>query len=132
MRAQEGSLKCVAKEGTPLLKYKSNSDNPFPHGCCLPLHFSLMYYNSARCFKSRHGSCFTSVSISALNECLSHLPLSFHLILVLFKFQLKYPFLWKSFTMDTSGGFKEVCKFFGTPPIVRRLLSSLPSNLSAL
>lgn len=86
MRAQEGSLKCVAKVGTPLLKYKSNSDNPFPYGCCLPLNFSLMYYNSAKCLKSLHGSRFTSVFISASNECLSHLLLSLHLILVLFLF----------------------------------------------
>lgn len=125
MRAQEGSLKCVAKVGTPLLKYKSNSDNPFPYGCCLLLHFSLMYYNSAKCLKSLHGSRFTSVFISALNECLSHLLLSLHLILVLFLFfffyflffyfSLNIPFCGSLSLWNPSGGFKQICKFFGTP-----------------
>lgn len=65
---------CSPREGTHLLKRKSNSDNPFPYGCCLPLRFSLMYYNSIQCFNSFHGPCFTSVFISALNIFPIHRP----------------------------------------------------------
>lgn len=57
---------------------------------------------------------------------------SLHLIPVLFKFQLKYPFLWKSFPVDSCGGFQHVCKYFVTPPVEGWLLSSLPLNLSVL
>lgn len=62
------------------------------------------------------NGCFTSAFISALNT-LPYLPLFLPLIPILLKSQIKYLFLWNCFLVDPCGGFKQVCKYFKSPPV---------------
>lgn len=80
-------------------------------------------------FQIAQGSCFTCAFISAL----SILPQSPHSIINswIFKFQLKYPFLWMSFPVASRGSFKHVYKFFDTA-VEKWCPSPLLLNLSIL